>query len=234
MTDANAEKSESGLAPPPADAESSEIVNRFHSLFYYSGDDTWGNSTWLGVTAFKCPLDLWIYQELLVRTRPDVIVECGTSYGGGAYFLASICDLLGSGRIITIDNEDREDRPRHPRITYLAGSSLAPETITAVRESIGDDETAMVILDSDHARDHVLRELRAYAPLVKQGHYLIVEDTNVNGHPVCPEFGPGPMEAVEKFLAEEGTFVIDSSCEKFFVTFNPRGFLRREADQARG
>ena len=85
----------------------------------------------------------------------------------------------------------------------------------------------MVVLDSDHHRDHVLAELRTYSALVTPGSYLIVEDTNINGHPVRPEFGPGPMEAVDEFLRESPDFAIDPEREKFFLTFNPRGFLRR-------
>jgi len=82
-----------------------------------------------------------------------------------------------------------------------------------------------VILDSDHSRDHVLDELRLYAPLVTSGSYVIVEDTNINGHPVLPQFGPGPMEALDEFLRESDEFSIDDQREKFFLTFNPRGFL---------
>jgi cephalosporin hydroxylase len=67
----------------------------------------------------------------------------------------------------------------------------------------------------------------AYAPLVTVGSYLIVEDTNINGHPVLPEFGPGPGEAVEEFLAKTDDFEVDRSAEKFFVSMNPGGYLRR-------
>jgi cephalosporin hydroxylase len=88
-------------------------------------------------------------------------------------------------------------------------------------------ESVMVILDSDHSKKHVLDELRIYAPMVTPGHYLIVEDTNVNGHPALAEFGPGPMEALDAYLNEDMSFEIDSAQEKFFMTFNPRGYLRR-------
>ena len=87
----------------------------------------------------------------------------------------------------------------------------------------------MVVLDSDHRRDHVLAELDAYADFVTPGCYLIVEDTNVNGHPVAPEFGPGPTEAVERFLDADNRFAVDQTQEKFLLTFNPGGFLRRRS-----
>ncbi len=85
----------------------------------------------------------------------------------------------------------------------------------------------LVILDSDHSKRHVLDELRTYSQFVGEGSYIIVEDTNVNGHPVLPEFGPGPMEAIQDFLKENKDFAVDGSKEKFYMTFNPKGYLRR-------
>ena len=84
-----------------------------------------------------------------------------------------------------------------------------------------------MILDSDHSYDHVLAELHAYSPIVTPGSYLIVEDTNINAHPVYEEFGPGPMEAVQDFLKERDDFEVDHSREKLLLTFNPHGWLRR-------
>ena len=85
----------------------------------------------------------------------------------------------------------------------------------------------MVVLDSNHSRDHVLRELEVYGPLVTPGCYLVVEDTNVNGHPVLPDHGPGPMEAVEEFLATTDDFEVDRGRENRLLSFNPSGYLRR-------
>jgi cephalosporin hydroxylase len=169
---------------------------------------------------------MWMYQELLVRTRPDIVVQTGTFMGGSALFLAMIMELLGHGRVISIDMAVRPKLPTHPRLTYVAGSSTDQETIDYVSEQVGKDR-AMVILDSDHSADHVYAECVAYSPLVQVDDYLIVEDTNVNGHPVWPDFGPGPMEAVVKFLSERDTFLADKTCERFLMTMNPNGYLRR-------
>jgi cephalosporin hydroxylase len=109
----------------------------------------------------------------------------------------------------------------------VKGSSTDPEVLAQVKARITDESNVMVILDSDHSREHVLAELHAYAPLVTPGQMLIVEDTMLNGHPVHADFGPGPMEALDQFLAESDDFSIDPMGAKFLVSFNPRGCLRR-------
>jgi cephalosporin hydroxylase len=208
---------------------SAESAEEFHKLFYetaYSRGDAW-NPKWMGVAALKCPFDLWVYQEILHEIKPDIVLETGTARGGSALFLASMFDLLGSGEVISIDIVRRPEWPAHPRVTYLTGSSTSDPILAEVRRRIAGRSRVMVILDSDHKKDHVLDELRVYAPLVSQGSYLIVEDTNINGRPVFPGFGPGPGEAVDEFLAGNAGFVRDESRERFFVTFNPGGYLRR-------
>jgi cephalosporin hydroxylase len=207
-----------------------DTVEAFHRLYYNDFHRTWEQTYWLGHKVLKCPLDLWVYQEILHRVQPDLVVECGTAYGGSALFLASMLDLLGGGEVITIDIADPQvfpRRPAHPRITYLHGNSVAPAVLDQVHERAQD--TVLVILDSDHRQEHVAQELEAYAPLVTAGSYLIVEDTNVNGHPVELAHGAGPMEALELFLVTHSEFEVDRGCEKFFLTFNPSGYLRRRS-----
>lgn len=203
------------------------ISDDFHALYYENNERTWSDTRWFGTETLKCPLDMWIYQEILNELKPLVIVETGTAEGGSALFLAHLCDLLGRGRIITIDIEERVGRPIHDRITYVTASSIAPETIDRVKEFIGGDGPVLVILDSDHSYEHVLKEMRLYAPLVTEKSYLIVEDSNINGYPVLEGFGPGPMEAILEYLKEPGEFRIDMSKEKYFLTFNPRGYLKK-------
>jgi cephalosporin hydroxylase len=208
------------------------VVDRFHGIYYGAEtahpDNRTYRVTWLGYEMFKCPLDLWIYQEIITKQKPRFVVETGTYRGGSALYLASLFDLIGHGEVITIDVDatGAAQRPQHPRITYLTGSSIDPQIVAQVRTRLGP-HPAMVILDSDHRRDHVLAELRAYHPLVAPGGYLIVEDTNVNGHPAYPSFGPGPWEAVDDFLRETPAFQPDPACERLLMTMNPRGFLRR-------
>lgn len=204
------------------------IIKEFHQLYFYEKERTWKNNTfWLGVPVAKCPLDLWIYQEVINETKPDIVVEAGTAFGGSALFLASICDLVNHGQIITIDVEEQPNRPQHARIKYVSGSSISARVVAEVNSFISPDARVMVILDSDHSAEHVRRELEAYSSLVTVGCYLIVEDTNINGHPVLPHFGAGPMEAVESFLKTSTEFKRDPDREKLLMTFNPGGYLRR-------
>lgn len=203
------------------------VTDAFHRLYYGSHDTTWKQTYWLGRTVQKCPLNLWAYQEILYETRPDLIVETGTYMGGSALFMASVCDLLGNGKVVSMDIVGRRGKPRHRRITYEIGSSVAPDVVARVRRRARRAKRVMVVLDSDHDRDHVLRELALYGALVTPGCYIVVEDTNVNGHPVLPGHGPGPMEAVEAFLQTTDAFEVDRSRKKLLLSFNPSGYLRR-------
>ncbi len=206
---------------------SGHITRRFHKLYYYKRERTWRNTRWMGTEVLKCPLDLWVYQELLHELRPDLIIETGTALGGSAAYLAGLCDLLGHGRIVTVDAVERPNRPQHPRVTYRTGLSTDPEIVSELHGLVRPGDRVLVILDSDHSERNVLAELRAYHELVSVGSYCIVEDSNVNGHPVAREFGPGPMEAIRAFLRENDAFEIDRDREKFYLTFNPSGYLKR-------
>jgi cephalosporin hydroxylase len=202
------------------------LARHFHRSYYYRMSDTILATSWLGTPVLKCPLDLWVYQELLAELRPAVIVELGTYRGGSALFFAQICELLEAGEVITIDAVPAPV-PDHDRITYVTGSSVSLRSVARVRAAIDGRGPVMVVVDSNHTRDHVLAELRLYADLVTVGSYLVVEDTNINGHPVLPGNGPGPTEAVAAFLREDDRFEVDRSREKHLITMHPGGFLRR-------
>ena len=137
-------------------------------------------------------------------------------------FMASMCDLIGAGRVITVDIEASSRRPSHTRITYLTGSSVDPDVVARVRAEVAAGERVMVVLDSDHRKEHVLAELRTYAPLVSAGCYLVAEDTAA-ARIVPPVPDEGPREAVEAFLADNAEFEVDESCEKFLMTWHPAG-----------
>lgn len=202
------------------------IIDQFHKLYY--DRPVWKNTHWMGIPCYKCPFDLWNYQEIIYEIRPDIIIETGTLFGGSALFMASICDVINKGEIITIDTEQRDEKPQHKRITYLLGSSISEQIQKEIHERIKEKQTIMVILDSDHNMEHVFNELIIYREIVTNGSYLIVEDSNINGHPVLQNFGPGPMEAINKFLEDNKNFIIDNNREnKFYLTFNPKGYLKK-------
>lgn len=213
----------------PLTPDEQAIVDAFHKLYYEQRVD--GRQTvllsWFGHRILKCPFDIWTYQELIWETKPELIVECGTRYGGGALYLASLLDLRGGpGEVLTIDITAMKNRPIHPRITYVLGSTLDAGIVGRVRAAAAGKRT-MVILDSDHSATQVAAELEIYPEFVSKGCYLIVDDTDMGGHPVLPEHGPGPTEALDAWLPTQSSFEIDPSRERFMLSLNPRGYLKR-------
>lgn len=202
------------------------IVDQFHQHWR---DTVAGNRvTWMGVECLKNPFDLFVYQQVIHDTRPDVIVECGTAFGGSALFLANMCDLIDHGEVFTIDIQQMGPKspPGHPRISYIRGSSLSAQTLEYLRGRLAGRK-GLVILDSEHTKEHVLREMEIYREFVPTGGYMIVEDSNINGHPILPHFGPGPMEAITEFVAKHPDWYIDVAREYLLFTYNPSGYLRR-------
>lgn len=200
-------------------------IRHFHEIYYGFKPKVWENTYWLGHKVFKCPLDLWIYQEIIFELKPDIIIECGTGLGGSTLFFASCCDLVNNGKVISIDIQPQSKRPEHKRITYLQGSSTSQKIVNQMRGLLKGN--VLVILDSLHTKKHVLDELNIYGKMVTLGSYIIAEDTIVGGHPIKPSLYPGPMEAVKEFIASNPTFIVDKTKEKFFLTSNPNGYLKK-------
>ncbi|HEV2642185.1 MAG TPA: CmcI family methyltransferase, partial [Candidatus Elarobacter sp.] len=188
----------------------------------------WTSTTWQGRPLSSAPTDLVAYQELVTTIAPDWVVEVGTGDGVRALFLAAMCELAGHGEVISVGAEDTSSLPRHPRLRYVAGDAAAEETVAEVRGLVGAG-TCLVVLGERADRTKTVREFNAYCPLVPVGSYVVVTDTIVNGHPVWPGFGPGPAEAVKQILNGDGRFVADPTLEKYSLTFNPNGFLKRVA-----
>jgi cephalosporin hydroxylase len=214
----------------PLTSDEISIVERFHDLYYRLWQEGRGtiDLSYMGVCTYKCPMDLWIYQEILFELRPDLIIESGTRLGGSAYYLAHLCRLLGHGKVISIDIDGDVPRPKDPLIQYITGSSVDLEIFKKAELEAEKVQKVLVILDSDHSQAHVAREIDLYKNLVTPGSYLIVEDTNIHGHPTFLEHGPGPMEAVNEFIKENQEFEIDLSRERMLMTLNPRGYLKKK------
>ncbi|MBK5289953.1 MAG: class I SAM-dependent methyltransferase [Acidimicrobiia bacterium] len=186
----------------------------------------WTNTTWLGRRITSAPTDLLAYQEIIAEVRPDWIVEIGAGDGGRSLFLASICELVGHGEVLAIDTEVATESPQHPRLRYLAGIALEQAVRDEVDRIVGSGR-ALVVLGACTDRVSTVGQFRSYASLVPVGSYVVVTDTIVNGNPVWPAFGPGPLEALKQVLNTDGRFMTDPLMEKYSLTFNPGGFLRR-------
>jgi cephalosporin hydroxylase len=183
--------------------------NLFHFLYYHS-PDTYQRNTFLGYRVMQCPMDLYLYQELIHRVRPSFVLETGIGGGGSLLNFATLLDLIGApeGALVVgvdIRLSDEARTLRHRRIRMVEGSSTDLETLEQVRRLL-PRTGGLVVLDSDHAKEHVLQELSLYRSFVDVGGYLVVEDTNINGHPVKPLWGAGPNEAVKYFLARNPEF----------------------------
>lgn len=195
--------------------------------------------TWLGIPIIQLPTDIVMMQELIWKLRPDVIVECGLAHGGSAVMYASICELIGKGRVIGIDIEVRQynrvaiqSHPMSKRIEIIEGSSIDPSTVAEVKERLRGARTVTVILDSDHSRDHVLQELNLYHQVVTPGSYLVAMD-GAQAHVWDVPRGKkewkddNPLQAIEVFLKEHPEFQVDHHYTRMHVTSIPKGFLRR-------
>jgi cephalosporin hydroxylase len=190
--------------------------------------DNFGDVRWLGHPIWQNVLDLWSIQEAIAELRPALLLETGTNRAGSALFYAHLFDLLGNGRIVTVDVERLHDLT-HPRVEFLSGSSVEEPVLTRMREQARlADGPVMVILDSDHAESHVAAELEAYAGLVTPGSLLLVQDGVIDVMPRFAHARPGPLPAIEKFLASHPEFQIDAKFDhRFLVTHHPSGWLRR-------
>ena len=198
------------------------------------------NFTWMGRPVIQFPQDLMAMQELIWEVRPDLIVETGVAHGGSLVFYASMLSLLGGDRaVVGIDIDIRahnraaiESHPMAGRIHLIEGSSLADDVLAQVR-TMATGRRVLVVLDSNHTHEHVLRELELYSPLVAKGSYLVVFDTAVEDMPAdfFPDrpWGKGnnPKTAVHAFLRTNRRFEIDKRIEsKLLITVAPDGYLR--------
>lgn len=202
-------------------------------------------TTWFGEPILNIPHDLFALQEIIYRTRPDFIIEIGVAWGGSLLYYSTLMEALGGKKIIGVDIYIPDDlRERigsygrlSERIELVAGSSVERGTVEIIRNIIGESKKVLVILDSHHTHDHVLKELNIYSEFISCGNYLICADTVVEDLPVQThrkrEWGPGnsPKTALNDFLALNSRFEIDYELEnKLLFSCNPGGYIRAVRD----
>jgi cephalosporin hydroxylase len=198
------------------------------------------NFTWMGRPVIQLPEDLIRIQELIFKVEPQVIVETGVAHGGSSVFYASLLEVLGRGRVISIDIEIRahnrkaiEAHPLKKRIALIEGNSVAPETLQEVRRLLSPEEKVMVILDSNHSKKHVREELELYGPLVSSGSYIVATDGIMEDLDDVPGgkanwTQDNPKAAAHEFLAEHPEFELDPEPSRLEVTYWPDAYLRRK------
>lgn len=215
-----------------------ESVNVYHSIFYANeGEHSGPPKLYNGVPIHKNPCDLFNYQQILFTQKPDYIIECGAYQGGSTMFFAHTLDLIGKGKIVSVDICERKDQwfpqvEEHKRTILIPGSSTEPDIVAKVKNIVEDGASFFLILDSLHTKTHVLSEMEAYGPLLLQNNYMIVEDGNLNGHPLPPEWHTqtmqegGPFEAIQEYMTRHNDFKIDRDMEaRFLFSYAPSGYL---------
>ncbi|SIR93648.1 Cephalosporin hydroxylase [Aquipseudomonas alcaligenes] len=180
----------------------------------------WQSFSWLGFQIWQLPEDVLRLQEVLAKLQPDLIIETGINNGGSCIFFASLCRLLGRGRVVSIDiqipaqvREAIATSPLADLITLIEGDSVSEEVASRVREQVRPGESVFVFLDSDHHKAHVLSELEAYAPLVTPGSYIVAADGVMERLTETPNGDPhwtydNPAEAARAYAASHPEFAI--------------------------
>jgi cephalosporin hydroxylase len=220
-----------------ADEELKKLTNQW---FVASSQHEYSyHFTWMGRPIIQFPQDMIAMQEIIWQTRPDLIIETGIAHGGSLIYYASLCEMIGHGAVLGIDVDIRahnraeiEKHSMFKRITMLEGSSIDEEIVRQVH-ALASGKSVLLILDSNHTHNHVLRELELYSSLVKKGGYLVVFDTIIEDMPddFFPSrpwgVGDNPKTAVREFLAKNDRFEIDASIPaKLLITVAPDGYLK--------
>ena len=195
---------------------------------------------WLGLPILQLPDDLVRLQEVIASVRPDVIIETGVNQGGSILFHATLCEAIGNGRVVGVDiripDETRAALTSHAlarRIHLIEGDSAAPETVSSVRKLIPDRSSVMVVLDSDHSKNHVARELEAYAPLVTGGSCIVVTDGITHDLAGVPGGQPSwvednPAAASREYAAAHPEFEMRQPAWPRNITYFPDAWLWRK------
>ncbi len=177
--------------------------------------------SWMGRPIIQLPEDMIRIQEVIYQIKPDVIIETGVAHGGSLIYYASLCKAMEKGRIIGIDIEIRshnrtaiEEHELASYITLIEGDSTDEAIVDQAKTFVKSNETVLVILDSNHTKQHVIKELNAYSPLVTKGSYIVATDGHMKDLHDVPRGDPewiwdNPTEAALEFAADNPEFVVE-------------------------
>jgi len=194
--------------------------------------------TWLGRPIIQFGSDMIMLQELIWEVKPDIFIETGIAHGGSLIYTASLFEMIGNGRVIGIDIDIREHNkvailahPMFKRISMIEGSSVADSTILALEKQLESGKKIMVMLDSNHSREHVLNEINLYSKYIPIGSYLIVQDGAQKWVADIPRgkaewMDDNPLNAIDDFLKVNSDFVVDETYTRLWITQSPKGFLK--------
>lgn len=203
---------------------------------------------WLGRPVIQLPEDMLRIQEVIFNVKPDVIIETGIAHGGSLIFYASLCKAMGKGRIVGIDIEIRPHNRKaieehflyKDYIQMIEGSSVDSSILEQVKSKINPGETVLVILDSNHTKDHVLKELEAYSPMVTKGSYIVATDGIMELVCGLDRTAPNwkednPKAAAIEFVSrhpeyeiEVPAFPFNESTVNFQITYWPSAYIKRK------
>ena len=197
---------------------------------YYHQNNIHFKQQYRGLNMIKNPFDLLVYEEILWKLKPTVVIEIGNAFGGFSLWISDRMKLIGiDGRLITIDlapgADANLDKFKSDRFISIIGNCNDHRTINKVKTHIGNNDTVMIIEDSAHTFDNTFKALENYKQIVTVGSYFVIEDG------ICDllDLGikPGPMSAVEHWIKDNPDYEIDRTCERYIMTYNPKGYLKR-------
>ena len=185
-----------------------------------------------GVRTLKCPFDMALYSLMLWRDKPRTIFEIGSASGGSALWFADQLKTFGiDGKIHSLDINPVEVAATDTIKFYTGDVGRLAEIFPA--SWIGEQPRPLLVIDDGpHDYGSARTVLKHFAPLMKSGEYIVIEDGILTALGDDKKFGlgGGPMKAVHDFIAEGAPFEIDRSYCDFFghnATWNVDGFLRR-------
>lgn len=204
--------------------------------------------SWMGRPFIQAPEDIVRTQEVFWQVKPTLVIETGVAHGGSLIFSASLLKAMDiPGRVIGIDIEIRphnrqaiEAHPLASWITLLEGSSVSEEILSQVRNLVRPDDRVLILLDSNHTKSHVAKELELYHPLVTADSYIVATDGSMRDLHDVPRGNPEwtwdhPAAAAEEFASTHPDFVLEqpkwpfneSSLSKN-ITHWPNAWLRKK------